>query len=132
MCSYGRRRPAWTDRVLYRTRRPPQPEGDSFSPSLSLTSYVGHGGVSVSDHRPVTASLVASRRTEEEEGEPGGVPFGAAVEFLAPQGWSGGGGECVARYRVADGCEGYLKSWDWIGLFKVSVQSSNNRKRILR
>ncbi|GJJ14799.1 hypothetical protein Clacol_009067 [Clathrus columnatus] len=46
-----KRRPAWTDRILYRC---------ADSVSVSQSSYEGHSGITQSDHRPVSANFCFS------------------------------------------------------------------------
>ncbi|KAG9079123.1 hypothetical protein FRC06_007945, partial [Ceratobasidium sp. 370] len=49
----SKRRPAWTDRILYRTAR-----GKDKSVRMVEGSYTSHPRVSISDHKPVSADFV--------------------------------------------------------------------------
>jgi phosphatidylinositol-bisphosphatase len=49
----NRRKPAWTDRILH---------VNSKAASVEQLSYQGHPGITMSDHRPVSADFVVSVR----------------------------------------------------------------------
>ncbi|KAG9122408.1 hypothetical protein FRC07_001217, partial [Ceratobasidium sp. 392] len=49
----SKRRPAWTDRILYQTAR-----GKQKSVHIVKDSYKSHPGISISDHKPVSADFV--------------------------------------------------------------------------
>lgn len=59
--SEKKRKPAWTDRVLWRLKR--QSQTDFHTPALSapfalfLRSYISHMVYTISDHKPVTCTF---------------------------------------------------------------------------
>lgn len=58
---FFRRRPAWTDRVLYK-----EPKNIYKNAELSAeqTSYRSHPGYSISDHKPVTSEFTIKVKFE--------------------------------------------------------------------
>lgn len=61
--SEKKRKPAWTDRILWRLKRQPSqasPLASSVPTSyflLTLKNYVSHMAYSISDHKPVTGTF---------------------------------------------------------------------------
>ncbi|XP_061071740.1 inositol polyphosphate 5-phosphatase K-like isoform X1 [Conger conger] len=121
--SAKKRKPAWTDRILWRLRAAASP-GPSHNAALQrgLTSwlsagvkvtqhaYRSHMGFTISDHKPVSAhfSLQFSYKVD--------VPL---VTLLVEGEWSRPS-DAVVRFTVASGFT--RTSSDWIGLYKVGFR----------
>lgn len=61
-CSAKKRKPAWTDRILWKVKAPgvgPSPSGrESHRLQVTQHSYRSHMEYTVSDHKPVAAQFV--------------------------------------------------------------------------
>ncbi|XP_054989910.1 inositol polyphosphate 5-phosphatase K isoform X3 [Sorex araneus] len=117
--SEKKRKPAWTDRILWRLRRKPQ--DDPHIPkllapyfSLSQRSYVSHMMYSISDHKPVTGTFDLELKPLVS------VP----LITLMPEGlWTLENDMLISYTLTAD----FLSSpWDWIGLYKVGLRDIND------
>ncbi|XP_057572452.1 inositol polyphosphate 5-phosphatase K isoform X2 [Hippopotamus amphibius kiboko] len=117
--SEKKRKPAWTDRILWRLKRQPQlglhtPALPAPHFALSLRSYISHMTYSISDHKPVTSTfdlelkpLVSSPRVTL-------LPEGRRTEETDM---------LISCSPTAD----FLSSpWDWIGLYKVGLRHIND------
>jgi hypothetical protein len=111
-----RRRPAWTDRVLYRTFN----NSKSSDHLVKCKSYESYSNVEVSDHKPVSAHF-------DIQVKGGALP---KVEFEAINSWSVGEvGKIV--YRLPNNIP--LSSWHWIAFYQVRyfiLSTSLKLKRI--
>ncbi|XP_060060097.1 inositol polyphosphate 5-phosphatase K isoform X1 [Erinaceus europaeus] len=116
--SEKKRKPAWTDRILWRLKR--QPKDDPCTTrlpvpyfSLSLKSYVSHMMYSISDHKPVTGTFDLELKPLVS------VP----LITLIPEGlWTMENDMLVSYSLTAE----FLSSpWDWIGLYKVYINVSD-------
>ncbi|XP_004707363.2 inositol polyphosphate 5-phosphatase K isoform X1 [Echinops telfairi] len=117
--SEKKRKPAWTDRILWRLKRQPQASlqdpsqlGPPFS--LSLRSYVGHMTYCISDHKPVTGTFDLEMK-----------PLVSAPPItLTPEGLWTMEKDMLVSYSLASD---FLSSpWDWIGLYKVGLRHVND------
>lgn len=61
---FFRRRPAWTDRVLYKA---PKHCFSNVTLSAEQTSYRSHPGYNISDHKPVTSEFTIKVSTYEKD-----------------------------------------------------------------
>uniref|UniRef100_A0A4W3JKA9 Phosphatidylinositol 4,5-bisphosphate 5-phosphatase A n=1 Tax=Callorhinchus milii TaxID=7868 RepID=A0A4W3JKA9_CALMI len=117
--SSKKRKPAWTDRILWRVkvadnynqsvgRRP----GEAEVPSVQVfqCSYRSHMEYLVSDHKPVAAvfSLKFAHKLE--------LPL---VQLQVEDEWTKPA-DAVVRYRMDISFP--KSSWDWIGLYKVGFK----------
>ncbi len=113
-CTLCRRRPAWTDRILYRC----SPDNyENFEPQLTQLSYTSHDFRS-SDHRPVTSSFNVRYVTRSDRIYEFVPAYDPIITFETPAPWYIGLDGCVT-YNVKQGESGYLGIWDWVALFKV-------------
>uniref|UniRef100_A0A8C6ZZX9 SKICH domain-containing protein n=1 Tax=Nothoprocta perdicaria TaxID=30464 RepID=A0A8C6ZZX9_NOTPE len=106
--SVKKRKPAWTDRILWKIKSP----GAGCQPgraglSVSQLCYCSHMEYTVSDHKPV-AAVFAVQFASKADSPP--VEIYVAEEWSRPE-------QAVVRYRMAAGF--HRSSWDWIGLYQV-------------
>ncbi|KAG8455609.1 hypothetical protein GDO86_001709 [Hymenochirus boettgeri] len=117
--SSKKRKPAWTDRILWRMKRPvadgPAPQTGTVSTrskelSVTLLSYGSHMQYTESDHKPVSAifSLQFSSRVVDPL-----VQMWVTDEWLQPN-----DAHVTYQWSLI-----YMKSsWDWIGLYRVGFK----------
>ncbi|XP_006891079.1 PREDICTED: inositol polyphosphate 5-phosphatase K [Elephantulus edwardii] len=117
--SEKKRKPAWTDRILWRLKRQPQAKLCTPSPlaphfSLSLRNYVSHMMYYISDHKPVTGTFDLEMKPL----------LTAPLITLSPEGLWTMENDMVISYSLAPD---FLSSpWDWIGLYKVGLRHIND------
>ncbi|XP_072302210.1 inositol polyphosphate 5-phosphatase K isoform X3 [Eucyclogobius newberryi] len=121
-----KRKPAWTDRVLWRVkpRSPPPEENDESASSSSddgpdeypilvtQDRYTCDLSYGVSDHKPVVATFNVELRKHFD------IPL---VHVSAESVWSADQ-DAALSYTVLE--EFMSSTWDWIGLFKVGFKSA--------
>ncbi|XP_029083585.1 phosphatidylinositol 4,5-bisphosphate 5-phosphatase A isoform X1 [Monodon monoceros] len=112
--SAKKRKPAWTDRILWKVKAPgggPSPSGrESHRLQVTQHSYHSHMEYTVSDHKPVAAQFVLHFAFRDE------VPLvrlDVADEWVRPE-------QAVVRYRIETVFA--RSSWDWIGLYRVGFR----------
>ncbi|XP_076794355.1 phosphatidylinositol 4,5-bisphosphate 5-phosphatase A isoform X2 [Arvicanthis niloticus] len=112
--SAKKRKPAWTDRILWKVKAPsggPSPSGrESHKLQVTQHSYRSHMEYTVSDHKPVAAQFILQFAFRDD------VPLvrlEVADEWARPE-------QAVVRYRVETVFA--RSSWDWIGLYRVGFR----------
>ncbi|XP_006251217.1 phosphatidylinositol 4,5-bisphosphate 5-phosphatase A isoform X1 [Rattus norvegicus] len=112
--SAKKRKPAWTDRILWKVKAPsggPSPSGrESHRLQVTQHSYRSHMEYTVSDHKPVAARFLLQFAFRDD------VPLvrlEVADEWARPE-------QAVVRYRVETVFA--RSSWDWIGLYRVGFR----------
>ncbi|XP_027623702.1 inositol polyphosphate 5-phosphatase K isoform X3 [Tupaia chinensis] len=117
--SEKKRKPAWTDRILWRLKR--QSQAGPFTPKLppphfclSLRSYVSHMMYSISDHKPVTGTF-------DLELKP--LVSAPMVTLMSEDLWTMEN-DMLISYSTTPGFP--CSSWDWIGLYKVGLRHIND------
>ncbi|XP_036264540.1 inositol polyphosphate 5-phosphatase K isoform X3 [Pipistrellus kuhlii] len=117
--SEKKRKPAWTDRILWRLKR--QPHTDSCTPrlpapgfSLSLRSYVSHMMYTISDHKPVTGTFDLELKPLVS------VP----LITLKPEALWAVENAMLINYSLTQDFPS--SPWDWIGLYKVGLRHIND------
>lgn len=117
--SEKKRKPAWTDRILWRLKR--QPQANPHTPRLpaphfclTLRSYVSHMVYCISDHKPVTSTFDLELKPL----------VSAPLITLIPEGlWTMENDMLISYSLTPD----FLSSpWDWIGLYKVGLRHIND------
>ncbi|XP_054858033.1 inositol polyphosphate 5-phosphatase K [Eublepharis macularius] len=115
-----KRKPAWTDRILWRLKSPlphaseagEMPEEQAIS--VSLHSYASHMSYSISDHKPVTGTFGLELKPLVS------VP----LVTLHPVGKWSTEQEATVSYSALP--EFPHSAWDWIGLYKVTFRHAND------
>ncbi|XP_060612907.2 inositol polyphosphate 5-phosphatase K isoform X2 [Anolis sagrei] len=118
-----KRKPAWTDRILWRVkhllpqeseaREEEEEEADSAI-SVSLKSYVSHMSYGISDHKPVTGTFELEMKTLVSDPLVKIRPVG---NWTAEQ-------DAMVSYSTAPDFQS--SAWDWIGLYKVTFKHPND------
>ncbi|XP_056141435.1 inositol polyphosphate 5-phosphatase K [Lampris incognitus] len=120
-----KRKPAWTDRILWRVKpkSPPSSDDDDERASTSTNdgqeeypitvtqdNYTSDMSYGVSDHKPVIATFSLELRR----------CFDTPLVRLSPEGVWSADHDTVLTYTIQ---EDFMSStWDWIGLYKVGFK----------
>ncbi|XP_053862745.1 phosphatidylinositol 4,5-bisphosphate 5-phosphatase A [Malaclemys terrapin pileata] len=114
--SAKKRKPAWTDRILWKIKSC----GASHNPSgrrpsrtgLAVTQlcYCSHMEYVVSDHKPVAAIFAVQFASKTDKPL---VEIQVADEWSRPE-------QAIVRYKMATVF--HRSSWDWIGLYRVGFR----------
>ncbi|VTJ74336.1 Hypothetical predicted protein [Marmota monax] len=114
VCSAKKRKPAWTDRILWKVKAPgggPSPSGrESHRLQVTQHSYRSHMEYTVSDHKPVAAQFVLQFAFRDDLPL---VRLEVADEWVRPE-------QAVVKYRMETVFA--RSSWDWIGLYRVGFR----------
>nr|XP_014127296.1 phosphatidylinositol 4,5-bisphosphate 5-phosphatase A isoform X3 [Zonotrichia albicollis] len=114
--SAKKRKPAWTDRILWKIKPPSKGLGTGgHRPSQGVLSvsqlcYCSHMEYTVSDHKPVAAIFAVQFASKVDKPL---VEIYVADEWSKPE-------QAVVRYKMAVGF--HRSSWDWIGLYRVGFR----------
>ncbi|KAG8122499.1 hypothetical protein E2320_018018 [Naja naja] len=113
--SEKRRKPAWTDRILWRVKCLPSCSNPGEGGvSLSLGSYTSHMDYNISDHKPVTGTFELKMQPLQTE----------PLVVLCPVGTWRAEQDATVSYVTAP--EFASSAWDWIGLYRVSFRHAND------
>uniref|UniRef100_A0A2I2YVF3 Inositol polyphosphate-5-phosphatase J n=1 Tax=Gorilla gorilla gorilla TaxID=9595 RepID=A0A2I2YVF3_GORGO len=115
--SAKKRKPAWTDRILWKVKAPgggPSPSGrKSHRLQVTQHSYRSHMEYTVSDHKPVAAQFLLQFAFRDDMPL---VQLEVADEWVRPE-------QAVVRYRMETVFA--RSSWDWIGLYRVTFSEDS-------
>ncbi|XP_068271995.1 inositol polyphosphate 5-phosphatase K isoform X3 [Nyctibius grandis] len=119
--SEKKRKPAWTDRILWRVKNLCQhasKEGE-FSEeeqriSVTLNNYISHMSYGISDHKPVTGTFGLELKPLLSD----------PLVTLSPEGEWNAEHDVLISYSAVP--EFPSSAWDWIGLFKVAFRHVND------
>ncbi|XP_028942825.1 inositol polyphosphate 5-phosphatase K isoform X1 [Antrostomus carolinensis] len=118
--SEKKRKPAWTDRILWRMKNLCQnaSKEDEFSEeqtiSVTLNNYISHMSYGISDHKPVTGTFGLQLKPLVSD----------PLITVNPEGeWSAEHDVLISYSAVPDFPS---SAWDWIGLFKVAFRHVND------
>ncbi|XP_074746040.1 inositol polyphosphate 5-phosphatase K isoform X1 [Strix uralensis] len=119
--SEKKRKPAWTDRILWRVKNLCQhaSKEDKFTEeeqtiSVTLNNYISHMSYGISDHKPVTGTFGLELKPL----------LSHPLVTLNPEGEWSAEHDVVISYSAAP--ELPSSAWDWIGLFKVAFRHVND------
>uniref|UniRef100_A0A8C8RE58 Phosphatidylinositol 4,5-bisphosphate 5-phosphatase A n=1 Tax=Pelusios castaneus TaxID=367368 RepID=A0A8C8RE58_9SAUR len=118
--SAKKRKPAWTDRILWKIKSPSaphNPSGRRLSRNiLTVTQlcYCSHMEYVASDHKPVAAIFAVQFASKADKPL---VEIQVADEWARPE-------QAVVRYKMASYF--HRSSWDWIGLYRVGFRHSKD------
>ncbi|XP_035483059.1 inositol polyphosphate 5-phosphatase K [Scophthalmus maximus] len=123
-----KRKPAWTDRILWRIKpkTPPMEDDDEKASTLtddgqdeypivvSQDKYTSEMSYGVSDHKPVIATFSLELRK----------CFDTPMVHISPEGVWSADQDAALNYTIQ---EDFMSStWDWIGLYKVGFKSASD------
>ncbi|POI27117.1 hypothetical protein CIB84_009132 [Bambusicola thoracicus] len=119
--SEKKRKPAWTDRILWRVKSLCQraSKEDDFSEeeqaiSVTLNNYISHMSYGISDHKPVTGTFGIELKPLLSD----------PLVTLSPEGEWSSEHDVFISYSAVPGFPS--SAWDWIGLFKVTFRHAND------
>ncbi|XP_068010734.1 inositol polyphosphate 5-phosphatase K isoform X2 [Melanerpes formicivorus] len=119
--SEKKRKPAWTDRILWRVKHLCQhaaKEGqfseEEQTISVTLNNYISHMSYGISDHKPVTGTFGLELKPLLSE----------PLVTLSPEGEWSAEHDVLINYSAVP--EFPSSAWDWIGLFKVTFRHAND------
>ncbi|XP_069471521.1 inositol polyphosphate 5-phosphatase K isoform X2 [Ambystoma mexicanum] len=113
-----KRKPAWTDRILWRLKSPTQttPEEEDAEQMLTVTldNYRSHMSYGISDHKPVTGTFTVQLKPL----------VSTPLVTLRPEGEWNADSDGLISYSLTP--EFPSSTWDWIGLYKVDFRHTND------
>ncbi|KAM6984120.1 inositol polyphosphate 5-phosphatase K isoform 2-T2 [Tautogolabrus adspersus] len=125
-----KRKPAWTDRILWRIKPKTPPSEDVDDDEKASTSadeemdeypllvtqdkYTSDMSYGVSDHKPVIATFSLELRKH----------FDTPLVHVSPLGVWSADQDALITYTVLEDFES--STWDWIGLYKVGFKSASD------
>uniref|UniRef100_A0A8B9SCN0 Inositol polyphosphate-5-phosphatase K n=1 Tax=Apteryx owenii TaxID=8824 RepID=A0A8B9SCN0_APTOW len=119
--SEKKRKPAWTDRILWRvknlcqhTSKESNLSGEEQTISVTLNNYISHMNYGISDHKPVTGTFGLEMKPL----------LSIPSVTLSPEGEWSAEHDVLISYSAVH--EFPSSAWDWIGLFKVTFKHVND------
>ncbi|CAN8015486.1 unnamed protein product [Ixodes persulcatus] len=112
--NFSHRKPAWTDRILFRFTKNAY---ENVALDLKQHQYVSHDLYIQSDHKPVSGFFSLKVFAK---------PLQPMIHFLPVGTWIINQDSFAWYYTTADT---ELKSWDWIGLYRASARSAFSHSR---
>lgn len=106
--NFSHRKPAWTDRVLFRYTKNAY---ENVTLDLKPHQYVSHDLYIQSDHKPVSAFFTLKVFAKPEQ---------PIIHFIPVETWIINQDSFAWYYTTSDT---ELKSWDWIGLYRENFSS---------
>ncbi|XP_015735942.1 inositol polyphosphate 5-phosphatase K isoform X2 [Coturnix japonica] len=119
--SEKKRKPAWTDRILWRVKnlcqrasREDDLSEEEQAISVTLNNYISHMSYGISDHKPVTGTFGIELKPLLSD----------PLVTLSPEGEWSAEHDVLISYSAVPGFPS--SAWDWIGLFKVTFKHAND------
>lgn len=119
--SEKKRKPAWTDRILWRVKslcqhaaKEGQISEEERTISVTLNNYISHMSYGISDHKPVTGTFGLELKPLVSD----------PLVTLNPEGEWSAEHDVLINYSAVP--EFPSSAWDWIGLFKVTFRHAND------
>ncbi|XP_043386795.1 inositol polyphosphate 5-phosphatase K isoform X1 [Chelonia mydas] len=116
-----KRKPAWTDRILWRVKnlsQHPSEDGDlcegEQTISVTLNNYISHMSYGISDHKPVTGTFGLQVKPL----------LSTPLVTLNPEGEWNAARDVLISYSTLS--EFPSSTWDWIGLYQVAFRHVND------
>ncbi|XP_043910283.1 inositol polyphosphate 5-phosphatase K isoform X2 [Protopterus annectens] len=114
-----KRKPAWTDRILWRIKNVSHSsEKDTLATEqpikVILENYSSHMTYSISDHKPLSGTFTLEYKKLDCK----------PMVTIQPEGVWSADHDVIVRYSTAE--EFPSSSWDWIGLYKVGFRNPND------
>ncbi|XP_038231426.1 inositol polyphosphate 5-phosphatase K isoform X5 [Dermochelys coriacea] len=116
-----KRKPAWTDRILWRVKnlsQHPSEDGDfcegEQTISVTLNNYISHMSYGISDHKPVTGTFGLQLKPL----------LSTPLVTLNPEGEWNAARDVLISYSTLS--EFPSSTWDWIGLYQVAFRHVND------
>ncbi|KAM9320861.1 inositol polyphosphate 5-phosphatase K isoform 3-T3 [Gastrophryne carolinensis] len=116
-----KRRPAWTDRILWRLKEVSENEQKELACSefehilkIHLEKYTSHMSYGISDHKPVTGTFTLQMTP---------LILEPSVSLRAEGEWNADH-DSIISYSVPKDFPS--STWDWIGLYKVGFRHTND------
>jgi len=114
----SKRRPAWTDRILYKANTA---NFETVELALRQHDYSAHPAFLQSDHKPVTSGFSMSVFSEKLANQMGLTRFKPIVNFITEEKFCGE--DTSVLYSVDITSRRELAAWDWIGVFRAEAAS---------
>jgi len=114
-----KRLPAWTDRILFKANKA---NYENFSLSLHQHNYSSHPDFCESDHKPVTSAFSISVFSPQQASSLLLPLFNPIVKFVEAGPYFCNE-EISILYQVKIEERRYLKSWDWIGIYRMDTNN---------
>ncbi|XP_071994241.1 inositol polyphosphate 5-phosphatase K isoform X1 [Engystomops pustulosus] len=116
-----KRKPAWTDRILWRLKEDSENELDEAAASdfeqilkINLEKYTSHMSFGISDHKPVTGTFTLQMKP---------LILEPSVTLRAEGEWNADHDSLIS-YTVSKDFPS--STWDWIGLYKAGFRHTND------
>ncbi|KAG8590227.1 hypothetical protein GDO81_006685 [Engystomops pustulosus] len=116
-----KRKPAWTDRILWRLKEDSENELDEAAASdfeqilkINLEKYTSHMSFGISDHKPVTGTFTLQMKP---------LILEPSVTLRAEGEWNADHDSLIS-YSVSKDFPS--STWDWIGLYKAGFRHTND------
>ncbi|XP_069617437.1 inositol polyphosphate 5-phosphatase K isoform X2 [Ranitomeya imitator] len=116
-----KRKPAWTDRILWKLKEDSESELDEAAGSdfehilkVHLEKYTSHMSYGISDHKPVTGTFTVQMKP---------LILAPSVTLTAEGEWNADHDSLIS-YSVSKDFPS--STWDWIGLYRVSFRHTHD------